>query len=286
MNVTTDKVKTGFAGWDKHLQELYTGIHMIASWHGYGATSLALQLAQQMAGQGREVLFLALGKKDESLLRIISQLEAMQDTASIHTTEYLKKNFTSDTTTGKISAFYQSELRLHLGLCKLAGQQYTPGKVGELIKEVGRNNPDYHPIVFIDSLDLLAPDKPGKGFREDKIVEELVQVSIDHTIPIFITYSIQLSPTFAHKPISVFAACPESGNIAMTSVSLLQPVLFSDEEYRSMSLPGREAALHIAMAKNPRKMELVNLKNKYGPSEFKLKLDFYPEYGLFKEIGE
>lgn len=286
MNETTSKIKTGFAGWDKHLQELYTGIHMIASWHGYGATSLTLQLARQMALQGRDVLFLILGKKDDILLRGISQLECMQDPKSIYTTDYLEKHFFADDVSGIISAYYQSELRFHLGICNLSSRQYTPGMIGELIKEVGRNNPNYHPVVFIDSLDLLAPDKPRKGFREDEIVEELVQVSIDHTIPIFITYSLQLSPTFAHKPISVFAACPESGNIAMTSVSLLQPTLFSDEEYRGMSLPEREAALHIAMAQNPRKMELVNLKNKYGPSEFKLKLDFYPKYGFFKEIGE
>ena len=86
-----------------------------------------------------------------------------------------------------------------------------------------------------------------------------------------------------------FEALKESGTIEYTAdavwglqLQVLNDDLFSQKE----KTKEKRDAIKAAKAANPRKIELVCLKNRYGISSYSAYFDYYPDRDLFEETPD
>ena len=85
-----------------------------------------------------------------------------------------------------------------------------------------------------------------------------------------------------------FESFKESGGIEYSADVLLglQLAIMNDDLFnQEKKIKEKRERVRAAKAENPRKIELVCLKNRYGRSSFKnpVLFDYYPEYDLFLE---
>ena len=141
------------------------------------------------------------------------------------------------------------------------------------------------PVVIIDYLQILQTDDTKRSTKEliDNNVTELKRLSRREDIPIFLISSVNRSNYLA--PID-FESFKESGGIEYTAdvVWGLQLQAINDDIFsKEGKLKDKRFKIREAKAENPRKLELICLKNRYGISSYSVAFDYYPQFDLFKE---
>lgn len=137
------------------------------------------------------------------------------------------------------------------------------------------------PVVIVDYLQLLRSNDSSYSGTERQLVDYNVAVlwRMAHFMgggtPVVVISSINRESY--SKPIS-FAAFKESGGIEFSADIVL------GMQYRNVGADTFN--LEQAIQENPRKLELVLLKNRYGPSQEKCYLDFEPAYSNFTEVAK
>lgn len=117
----------------------------------------------------------------------------------------------------------------------------------------------------------------------DTAVTELKRISREHGLTIFVISSVNRSNYLT--PID-FESLKESGGIEYTCdviwglqlQCLNDPVFDSKEKVKEKRQKVRDAK-----AANPRKIELLCLKNRYGIANFSSYFDYYPKHDLYVE---
>lgn len=143
------------------------------------------------------------------------------------------------------------------------------------------------PTVIIDYLQILqpAPADANKGKREgiDNTVSELKRLSRELDTPIIVISSVNRANYQA--PVA-FESLKESGNIEYSAdvvlgfqLQCLNEPLFMEEK---KTIEKRERVRQEKQA-NPRRIELVALKNRFGVSSFSCFYKYYPGKDLFEE---
>lgn len=145
------------------------------------------------------------------------------------------------------------------------------------------------PVIFIDYLQILQPLKDDRGRTAstketiDITVTELKRISREHQLTIFVISSLNRNNYLA--PID-FESFKESGSIEYTADvvwGLQLQVMNSDVFDKKDGIKAKRQAVRDAKKENPRKIELICLKNRYGISSFSCYFDYYPEFDLFTE---
>ncbi|MBQ8727953.1 MAG: hypothetical protein IJY83_05625 [Oscillospiraceae bacterium] len=135
------------------------------------------------------------------------------------------------------------------------------------------------PVVFVDYLQILVSSKE-KALQEKQIVDENIQklwlVANQNQIPVFVISSVNRDSY--NKPIS-FSAFKESGGIEFTADVVLGMQL------SAVSDGIKDVNLDKEKGKDPRRVEVIVLKQRYGKSGFSAndRFIYYPEYSYFEE---
>lgn len=287
-SANTPAISTGIAEIDEALDGgLYPGLYFLGAISSLGKTSLVLQIADYIAQSGHDVLFFSLEMaRSELMAKSISR-----------NTFIIAFNETGRTTTAKTSRgitdgsrwqhYSKDETRLikravetyesyakNIFITEAAGRIGTPQIRDAVAKHIfltGRK-----PVVFLDYLQILAA--PGEDLRRatdkqitDANVTELKQISRDFNLPIFAISSLN---RMSYKEAMSMEAFKESGSIEYSSDVLI-----------GLQLQGiGKAGFDVNAAKqdNPRKIELVILKNRNGPTGNKADLEYYPLFNYFQ----
>ena len=117
----------------------------------------------------------------------------------------------------------------------------------------------------------------------DTNVTELKRLSRSKDIPVFLISS--LNRTNYMTPVD-FEAFKESGAIEFTADCVwgLQLTVLNDPIFdKEGQVKKKRETIREAKAANPREVELVCLKNRYGISSYKVSFTYYPQFDLFKE---
>jgi replicative DNA helicase len=129
------------------------------------------------------------------------------------------------------------------------------------------------PVVIIDYLQLLAPHNERATDKQntDKAVLELKRISRDFKIPVIGISSFNRE---SYKDAVKMQAFKESGAIEYSSDVLigLQLEGAGDNDFDATE----------AKRKNPRRVELVILKNRNGVTGDKIAFDYYPHFNFYK----
>lgn len=283
------KRSTGFAMLDSKAGGLYAGLYVIAALSSLGKTSFALQLADQLAAAGTDVIYFSLEQsKLELISKSLARITAQADRATAINSLAIRGGYYADRVQ---AAAEEYKKRIGERFTIIEGNfncdlSFIGDYVRRYIHKTGAR-----PVVFIDYLQILQPtEEPGRPrqtVREaiDNAVTALKRLSRELDITIMLISSVNRANYLT--PID-FESLKESGGIEYTADVIwgLQLQCLNDSIFSGTDIKEKRETIKREKAKEPRNIELVCLKNRYGIANFSCYFDYYAAIDLFTEAGE
>lgn len=292
--------KTGFNRLDEQSGGIYPGLYVIAATSSLGKTTFALQLADNIAAAGHDVLFFSMEQSrlemaSKSLARITKELEQKKiPTGGPDKPEQLEPITSLDIRRGKYgsivelaAAEYKKRVADRLSIiegnfnCDIS---FIGEYIGRYIKKNGSR-----PTIFIDYLQIVQPGEDNKRATTKDIVDdavrELKRISREYNITVFVISSVNRANYLT--PID-FESLKESGGIEFTAdviwglqLQCLNEPLFSEDK----KIKEKRQRIRQEKAATPRKIELLCLKNRYGIANFSCGFNYYPKNDYFEQAA-
>ena len=299
-----DCVSTGFQNLDDILDGgFYPGLYIIGAISSLGKTTFALQVADNAAKMGQDVLVFSLEMgKQELIAKSISRLSFQKcrtwgnelDFATTTRNLLNGKSLTSKEGVDflneciKSYADYAGRIFYHIGIGDI-GVEKIKAVIARHIRITGRK-----PLVIIDYLQIIAPFDMRATDKQntDKAVVELKRASRDYDVPIFAISSFNRENYTS--PVNI-ASFKESGAIEYTS-DVLMALQFKGMDYikkedgkyeDEKSRTARIIQLRNEQEKNAeipgmaQQLQLKILKNRNG-RKGGVDLDFHPMFNCFE----
>lgn len=293
-------IPTGFPSLDSLLDGgLYSGLYVVGAVSSLGKTTFCLQIADNVAEAGKDVLIFSLEMaKKELIAKSISRLTCKIDVANTRSTTRAK------TTRGillkGVYKYSQAENELineALGeYSKIARNIYITEGVGNITVETIKRKVERFisitgrkPLVIIDYLQIIAPisDFGTDKQNTDKAITALKRLSRDNDLAILGISSFNRE---SYNTAVNMASFKESGAIEYSSDVLI------GLQYKAMAglsnnetVKAKEEVLKIqnenvnkAKAGESQEIQVKILKNRNGTKGDTV-LDFFPKFNYFKE---
>lgn len=263
---------------------LYDGLYVIGAISSLGKTTFSLQLADQVAAMGQDVLIFSLEmSRRELVCKSISRLTGSLSTRDVMT---YRAHEAID------AAFREYE--------KFSGRVYIVEGVGDVtalrireeitkhIQTTGRK-----PLVIIDYLQIIAPSDARATDKQntDRAVLELKRISRDYDIPVWAISSFNRDNYSSPVNMSSFK---ESGAVEYSS-DVLIGLQWAGMDYKDGETDRdrlkrlrnlRKSINDAAKTGLPIQIQLKVLKNRNGYRD-SVYYDFTPRYNRFDEcVGE
>ena len=282
--------KTGFPLLDAKAKGLYTGLYVVGAISSLGKTTFCTQLADQLAAAGEDVLFFSLEQSRLELVsKSIARRTAQKDMTTAIDSLSIRRGYLPPQVLDAAKS-YKNDVRDRLSIIEgnfACNISFIGDYVRRYIEDTGTK-----PVIFVDYLQILQPEKDDRGRTQstketvDSTVTELKRLSREHGLTIFIISS--LNRTNYLSPID-FESFKESGGIEYTAdvVWGLQLQVMNDDLFSTdkKTIEKRKTVKEAKKA-DPRKIELVCLKNRYGVSSYSAYFDYFPRYDLYVETLE
>lgn len=284
----TPAIRTGLESLDTVLDGgFFPGLYVLGAISSLGKTSLALQIADNVAADGQDVLIISLEMaRSELMAKSISRhtlqrvIETRGDVRNAKTTRGITTGARYSRYSDTERALIQAAIRDYAGY---AGNVFILEGVGDIgaaqVRDAVRQHKEATgktPVVIVDYLQILAPynDRATDKQNTDKAVLELKRLSRDFMTPVIAISSLNRD-NYSTK--INMAAFKESGAVEYSADVLL------GLQYTGAGETGFDA--EAAATKDPREIELVILKNRNGRKGDVVKLEYYPMFNYFKDQG-
>ena len=279
--------KTGFANLDKQAGGLYGGLYVLAAISSLGKTSFALQLADQLAERGHDVIYFSL---EQSRLELVSKSlarrTAQKDLDNAVTSLAIRKGYLPRQVLEAAQEYKQAagdRMSIVEGnfACDISF-------IGDYLRQYIRRN-GTRPVVFLDYLQILQPSDTTRrqSTKEtiDSTVTELKRMSREMDLTLIVISSVNRANYLT--PID-FESLKESGSIEFTADVIwgLQLQCLNAPDFEKGGIKEQREKVKQAKAETPRKIELCCLKNRYGVSNYSCFYEYYPANDLFIEQSE
>ena len=306
------EAKTGFEELDKHLcGGLHEGLYIIGAISSLGKTTFTLQLADQIAAEGQDVIFFSLEMSKyeimaKSLSRLTYQLAGDRKTGEGDK----EKPLARDTQQILNNRRYPSYNGDEKGIIKVAIDEYAKAaphiyiyegrykgerlKVSHIREIVERHiqTTKQKPVVFVDYLQIIAPADTHTTDKQntDTNTFELKEISRDFQIPVFVVSSFNRDNY--QEPVSM-QSFKESGAIEYSS-DVLFGLQYAGMDYRDREGTDkrkkrlRELTKEIYRKKREREkitVDLKCLKQRTG-YQFTLAFAMMPAYNYFAPMDD
>ena len=285
-SVNTEVIPTGFESFDNMLDGgLYEGLYGIGAISSLGKTTFALQMADQIAAHGHEVLVFSLEmSRNELIAKSISRNTFRRVKQSGGNMQHAK------TTRGimsckKYNSYCQAEKKLIRASIsdyeKIAGNIFIREGIGDVTAETIARQVKEHiesghkpPVVIVDYLQILSPknEKWTDKQNTDSAVLTFKRLSRDYKIPVIV--------------ISSFNRDNYSVRVSMQAFKESGAIEYSTDVLIGLQLKGvgnKSFDIDQAKSKNPREVEAVILKNRNGRTGGRIGFDFYAMFNYFAE---
>lgn len=293
--------QTGFSRLDKILGGgLYPGLIAIGAIPSLGKTTFALQICDQIAKSGKDVLIFSLEmSRNELISKSISRntfelcsennLPALSVNGNIGyaktaigITDFTRYDNYTDEEKALINksivkyAEYSENIYVHESV-----GQTSAGMIRDKVKEHTEIT-GHAPVVMIDYLQILGQENPkypvGDKQKADEAVMLLKQLSRDFKTPVIVISSFNRENYTRQVSMNSFK---ESGGIEYSTDVLI------GLQYSAISDPEAEKPINIKTesSKQPRDIELVILKNRNGIIGKSVDYEYYPAFNLFREFS-
>lgn len=288
IKIDTPAIPTGFKELDNALDGgLYEGLYVLGAISSLGKTTLVLQIADQIAQQGNDVLIFSLEMaRSELMAKSISRITFLgcngkpsnaKTTRGITARQRHEGYSTEEKRLINESIVRYGEYAKNLYISEGAGN-IGAEEIGEAVRKhisiTGKK-----PVVVIDYLQILKAADPRSTDKQntDKAVFMLKRISREYKIPIIGISSLNRDN---YKQKINMAAFKESGAIEYSS-DVLIGLQFQEVNDKEIS----EELLDKEKRKDTRKIELKILKNRNGQTGDQIDYDFISMFNYFRETG-
>lgn len=277
---------------------LYSGLYVVGAMSSLGKTTFVQQISDQVAQQGKDVLFFSLEMGEKELVS-----KSISRETYIHTKKFKLDESNAKTARGisDSSRYYKDDERGIRGYNQqetdtikaaferhdeYAGHLYIIEGVGDVTAQVIRDTVKMHekatgntPVVVVDYLQLIAPSIPTATDKQntDRAVLALKKMTRDHNTAVFAISSLNRDSYDAPTTMSSFK---ESGAIEYSSDVLIALDL------KEMIIDKKSCDVNYEKKKTPREVTLTVLKNRSGKTGDRVDYSFHPAYNLFEEVGK
>lgn len=294
-------IKTGFESFDGLLDGgLYTGLYTLGAVSSLGKTTFFLQIADNIAKSGHEVLIISLEMaRDELIAKSLSRISLQKSINKYKSLCYAKT--TRDVLQGRFNNKYESDI-----IEQAIKEYFEVGQKIRIIEAVGdfsvtgiRKEVEKYekkgkelPVVVIDYLQILAPYNVKMTDKQnvDANIRELKRISRDFDIPVLGISSFNRDNY--NNPVGM-ASFKESGAIEYSS-DVLIGMQYNGWDYQKGEKDNdrqkrlndiKEKNEEIAKNRGAVEMQIKNLKqrnfNRQG-----IVFEFSPAFNCFKEIPQ
>ena len=289
-------ISTGFSQLDGLLDGgLYPGLYFVGAVSSLGKTSFTLQIADNIAKNGRGVLLFSLEmSRNELIAKSLSRLTRClcgDNSRLAKTTRgILRADFNPDE-----QEVFASAVKEYSGY---AGNIFISEGIGDIgVTEIKNKldrfmqfNGGVPPVVVLDYAQILAPANERYTDKQntDKNVTELKRISRDYQTPIWAISSFNRESYY--EPVNM-ASFKESGAIEYSSDCLIG-LQYSEFDYQDKEKETehkrriRERLETISLLGKqgmPIEVECKILKHRNG-GKGRINFKFYPMFNLFEEI--
>ena len=282
-------ISTGFNNLDQIFDGgFYPGLYVLGAMSASGKTSLALQICDNIAACGHDVILFSLemGRR-ELLAKSISRLSytITDDPRHAKSTMLILRKYqtlqTDEQELIKQAAQVYAKFAKHIYIHEAAGNIGT-AEMGEIIKRhikiTGQT-----PFVLVDYLQIIPAPDPRQSTKQacDVNLVELKRISRDYNLPVFCISSFNRESY--KQPVSM-ASFKETGGVEYTSDVLLGMQLYGMDYEPGESAINRENRIRklIKDARYPRKIEIKVIKNRNGRTGSCV-FDFHAVHNTFTE---
>ena len=275
--------KTGFSNLDAHTTGLYPGLYVLGATSSLGKTTFIHQLGDQLAAAGDHVLFFSLEQNRlEMVTKSISRIMGRKDRETAVSAIQIRG--------GKVT---QGVLAAAEEYAKMAGNvsiiecnfNTNVNFIIEYTRAYINANQGIKPVVIVDYLQIIPATDPRQTERDrvDSIVRGLKKMQGDHGLVVFVISSFNRQNYLT--PVD-FESFKESGGIEYTAdvvwglqLQILNEPLFDKDK----QIKEKREKVKEAKRADPREIELVCLKNRYGWANYSCNFKYYPRCDLFVE---
>lgn len=306
---TYGQLRTGYKSLDR-IQPFYPGLYCLGGISSLGKTTFAAQLAEQVAAQGQWVLYFSLEQTElelisKSLARGFYRTNRYQTFTQNAPSTYPTPT-SMDIRCGAVAQQHPAELQEQIDysmslvdnrLCIIySAFSLTVEDIIAMTAEFCRKSGERPGLIVIDYLQIIAPSVIGgrpitdTKTNIDHIVHSLKTYQADNNYTVLALSSLNRANYMA--PID-FESFKESGGIEYTADVIwgLQLSVLNDSSFYSKtvgnktvetSIKDKRERIAAEKAKNPRSIDLVCLKNRYGISSYSCPFEYYPAHDYFK----
>lgn len=275
--------RTGFANLDAVAGGIYPGLYVLGAISSLGKTTFIHQMGDQLAAAGEHVLYFSLEQSRlEMVSKSLARLTAQRDINTAKTSLAIRTGNITPAVLEAVDA-YTAAVGDRMSIIE-GNFDCTVSAIGEYVARYMERN-GVKPVIIVDYLQIIQADAQQRRSTKELIdtnVTELKRLSRGRDIPVFVVSSVNRSNYLT--PID-FESFKESGGIEYTAdvVWGLQLEVLDDEIFgKENKLKEKREKIREAKAADPRRVELVCLKNRYGISSYKAAFDYYPKYDLFR----
>lgn len=285
--------KTGFFGIDDNMDNggIDAGLYILGAIPSIGKTTFMWQMANNFAVAGNEVIFFSL---EQSKFELASKTMAreigireFERTGHVNLNSREIRRGTNADYVRKTAIEYSEKIGNRLSVISGNFSVTVPFIENYVSRYMYLN--DVKPIVFIDYLQIIQPEKDKKFYSSKELIEynltELKKFQADNDITVFLISALNRENYLL--PID-FKSFRETSGIEYTAdfVAGLQYAVISDETDELFTSDAKTAKKRMKLnnekTKYPRQIEFVCLKNRYG-NLFTCGFDYYPNFDYFKD---
>lgn len=276
------RIQSGYANIDA-LTNMYPGFYVLGGISSLGKTTFAGQMGDQMAQNGEHVVYFSL---EQTALELASktisrQMCLLDATNALTSLQIRKQEGDAERLKPAIAEYGKFAGNITVVECTFNA---TIEDIERYVDEyVERNN--IKPVVIIDYLQVIqAPEGSKLSTKDliDSLVRRLKQIQTKHQIVLIALSSLNRQNYLTQIDYESFK---ESGGIEYTADviwGLQLQVLHDDIFNKQGEINEKRQKVKDAKSANPRKIELVCLKNRFGISSYSCNFDYFPQFDCFK----
>ena len=274
-------IMTGFPNLDSKSTGLFPGLYVLGAVPSLGKTTFLHQIADQIAEKGTPVLFFSLEQSalelaTKSLARIIYKTPQADNISALD----IRRGPGLPAVDQAMAEYDRYSGNLNLAVSPFGiSINMIVDTVRQYMDQTGRK-----PVVMIDYLQAIRQEASGKlSTREhvDMVIQQLKKLQVDRQLVVFTISSVNRQN---YSSLFDYESFKESGGIEYTADVIwgLQLGIFRDERFTGAKSTDVKRSLMLqAKAEDPRRIELVCLKNRFGTSTFSCYFKYHPQYDYF-----
>lgn len=284
--ISIKRYPTGMQNLDKALGGgISAGLYVLGAIPNLGKSTFVLQIAQNLSASGVPVLFFSMEMpKNRIASKAISRELFITKGISKYSSDILLNehevnNYMLWEEVDSIRGKVENDCR-NLYIIEREHNLRSADDIAKVvIEEIKNFPPAKKPVIIIDYLQILSGDSSNRYVSDKSVVDSNIRVftrlATEYHLPIIVVSAFNRSNYRFEVSMESFK---ESGSIEYSADVILGMQL--------SAIKNKDFDINKEKAKNPRDIEIVILKQRYGSSGNTIPFQYFPANDYFKEVSK